>query len=306
MDAPVDASTRVAVAGLGNMGLPIAERILDGGFPLAVFNRSAEKAAPLVERGAKLLASPADALREADICLTVLADDAALESVVLGDDGVVAGARPGTVLIDMSTVSVEVSERVAGGSAEAGVGYLRAPVSGNPTVVRGGTLTIIVSGPGDLAAQVDPLLREIGPTVLYVGDGEGARVVKLVLQVLIGGTAELLGEALVLGEAAGVEREKLLEVIGASVVGSRFVEYKTEALLHDDYSATFTTSLMLKDVGLVLDLAADKEVVLPFAEQLSTLLESAVQRGYGDQDFIALFRQLREAPSPEPTAIRGR
>ncbi len=306
MDAPVDATTPVAVVGLGNMGLPIAERILAGGFPLAVFNRSAEKAAPLVERGAKLLASPADALREADICLTVLADDAALESVVLGEDGVLAGARPETVLVDMSTVSVAVSERVADAAAAAGVGYLRAPVSGNPTVVRGATLTIIVSGAENLAARADPLLRAIGPTVLYVGDGEGARVVKLVLQVLIGGTAELLGEALVLGEAAGVDRGKLLEVIGASVVGSRFVEYKTEPLLHDDYSATFTTSLMLKDVGLVLDLANEMEVVLPFAEQLSTLLESALERGYGDQDFIALFRQLREAPTPEPTAIRDR
>lgn len=301
MDAPV-----VAVVGLGNMGLPIAERILDGGFPLAVFNRTADKATPLVERGAKVLHSPADALREAEICLTVLADDEALETVILGDEGVLAGARPETTIIDMSTVSVAVSERVARAAADARVGYLRVPVSGNPTIVRGGTLTMMVSGPEDLAAAVDRLLRAIGPTVLYVGDGEGARVAKLVLQVLIGGTAELLGEALVLGEAAGVDRETLLEVIGASVVASRFVEYKTEPLLHDDYSATFTTSLMLKDVGLVLDLAAENEVDLPFAEQLSTLLESAVERGYGDQDFIALFRQLREAQTPEPTAIRDR
>jgi 3-hydroxyisobutyrate dehydrogenase-like beta-hydroxyacid dehydrogenase len=306
MDAPVSASTPVAVVGLGNMGLPIAERILDAGFPLAVFNRTAEKAAPLAERGAKLLSSPGDALREADVCVTVLADDEALEAVVLGEDGVLAGARPGTALIEMSTASVAISERVARAAARAGVGYLRAPVSGNPTVVRGGTLTIVVSGPEGLAKRVDPLLTTIGPTVVYVGDDEAARVVKLVLQVLIGGTAELLSEALVLGEAAGVERRKLLEVIGASVVGSRFVEYKTEPLLADDYSATFTTSLMLKDVGLVLDLAAEKEVVLPFAEQLSTLLESAVERGYGDQDFIALFRQLREARTPEPTAMRDR
>jgi len=306
MDAAIDASTRVAVAGLGNMGLPIAERILDGGFSLAVFNRTSDKATPLVERRAKLLASAGDALREADICVTVLADDEAFESVVLDDEGVLAGARPETTLVDMSTVSVAVSERVAQAAAEARVGYLRAPVSGNPTVVRGGTLTMMVSGPEDLAAAVDRLLRAIGPTVLYVGDGEGARVVKLVLQVLIGGTAELLGEALVLGEAAGVEREKLLEVIGASVVGSRFVEYKAEPLLRDDYSATFTTSLMLKDVGLVLDLAADTGVELPFSEQLSTLLESAVERGYGDQDFIALFRQLREASTRQATTIRDR
>jgi 3-hydroxyisobutyrate dehydrogenase len=295
----------VALIGLGNMGEPIGERLLDAGYPLSVWNRSADKAVPLVERGAVRLGSPADALREADICLTVLADDSALESVVFGNDGLLAGARSGTTLVDMSTVSVSISERVAVGAAEAGLGYLRAPVSGNPGVVRSGNLSILVSGPQDLAERLDPLLRAIGPTILYVGEKEQARVVKLVLQILIGGTAELLGEALVLGEAAGVDRAKLLEVIGASVVGSRFVEYKTEPLLQDDYSATFTTSLMLKDVDLVLDLAADKEVDLPFAVELRTLLESAVARGYGDQDFIALFRRLQEARTRQP-AIRDR
>jgi 3-hydroxyisobutyrate dehydrogenase-like beta-hydroxyacid dehydrogenase len=140
--------------------------------------------------------------------------------------------------------------------------------------------------------------------VLYVGEGERARVVKLVLQILVGGTAQLLAEALVLGEAAGVDRQKLLEAIGASAVGSRFVDYKTEPLLNDDYSATFTTSLMLKDVGLVLDLATERELELPYTERLSTLLESAVERGYGDNDFIALFRHLQEAR--EPTATRDR
>jgi 3-hydroxyisobutyrate dehydrogenase len=295
----------VAVLGLGNMGEPIAERLLDAGFRLSVWNRSAGKAVPLVERGATELGSPADALREADVCLTVLADDAALESVVLGNDGLLAGARAGTTLVDMSTVSVAVSERVAKRTADTGVGYLRAPVSGNPTVVRSGNLTIMVSGPEDLAQRLDSLLRAIGPTVLYVGEEEQARVVKLVLQILIGGTAELIGEALVLGEAAGVERAKLLKAIGASAVGSPFVAYKTEPLLQNDYSATFTTNLMLKDVGLVLDLAAERQVELPFAEHLRTLLESAVEHGYGDQDFIALFRRLQEARARQP-AIRDR
>ena len=295
----------VALIGLGNMGEPIGERLLDAGYPLSVWNRTAEKAVPLVERGANRLESPADALQEADVCLTVLADDSALESVVLGGDGLLAGARSGSTLVDMSTVSVAASARVAEGASEAGIGYLRAPVSGNPTVVRSGNLSIMVSGPEDLAQRLDPLLRAIGPTVLYIGEEEQARVVKLVLQILIAGTVELLGEALVLGEAADLDRAKLLEAIGASAVGSRLVEYKTEPLLRDDYSATFTTSLMLKDVDLVLDLAADKEVELPFAIELRTLLESAVERGYGDQDFIALFRRLQEARTRQP-AIRDR
>ena len=294
MDAPVDGATSVSLIGLGNMGVPIAERILEAGFPLSVYNRHPEKAAPLVERGASRLSSPEEALSATDVCLSVLSDDEALEAVLL-DGGVLAGASAGTVLVDMSTVSVDVSQRVAERAADAGVGYLRAPMSGNPTVVRGGTLTIIVSGPEDVARRIDPLLRAIGPTVLYVGEGERARVVKLALQTLIGGTAELLGEALVFGEAAGVDRAKLLEVIGSSVVGSRFVEYKTGPLLEDDYSATFTTSLMLKDVDLVLDLAAQNETTLPFTEQLRGLLETAVERGHGDEDFMALYLLLQEA-----------
>lgn len=292
----------VAVLGLGNMGEPIAERILAAGFPLSVWNRTPEKAAPLVERGAGQLGSPSEALQKADVCVTVLADDAAFEDVVLGEHGILAGARHGTSLVDMSTISVDASEHVAGRAAQSGVGYLRAPVSGSPVIVRGGTLTIMVSGSEDLAADLRPLLEAIGPTILYVGQEEAARVTKLVLQILIGGTAELLSEALVLGELGGVDRDKLLETIGASVVGSRFVEYKTKPLLDGDYSATFTTNLMLKDVGLVLDLAAEQGVELPFAERLNNLLEDAVERGHGDQDFIALFRRLQEARVMGPTA----
>jgi 3-hydroxyisobutyrate dehydrogenase-like beta-hydroxyacid dehydrogenase len=296
----------VAVVGLGNMGEPIAERVLDGRFRLSVWNRTPARAEPLVERGARRLASAADPLREADVCVTVLADDEAVEDVVLAQGGVLSGARQGTTLVDMSTVSVAASERVAQRAALAGVAYLRAPVSGSPVIVREGTLTIIVSGPKELADSLDPLLHAIGPTILYVGEHEAARVTKLLLQILIAGTAELLGEAVVLGEAAGVRREKVLEVIGKSVVGSRFVEYKTQPLIDDDYSATFTTSLMLKDVRLVLDLAAKNDVDLPFAKRVSALLESAVERGHGDEDFIALFRQLQEARSAEPTATRDR
>jgi 3-hydroxyisobutyrate dehydrogenase-like beta-hydroxyacid dehydrogenase len=292
MDAPV--ATRVAVVGLGKMGLAIAERILAAGFPLAVYNRTPGREADLVEGGATVLGSAAGGLRVADACVTMLADDAALEAVVLGPEGILAGARPGTTLIDMSTVSVAVSEKVAAAAETAGVSFLRAPVSGNPVVVRSGNLTIIVSGPQETAEALDDLLRAIGPTVFYVGDGERARVVKLVLQVLIGGTAELLAEGLVLGEAAGIDRAKLLEVISASAVGSPFVAYKTEPLLRGEYSATFTTTMMLKDVDLVLDLAEGAGLELPFTEHLRPLLEETAEAGYADSDLMTLLLRLEE------------
>ena len=282
---------RVAVVGLGKMGTPIAERILEAGFPLAVFNRSRSRSAPLAERGATVLDSAADALAEADVCVTMLADDDALEAVA---PEVLGGARRGTTLVDMSTVSVAVSERVAERADEASVGFLRSPVSGNPTVVRGGTLTLVVSGPEDVASRLDGLLRAIGPKVFYVGEGERARVVKLTLQVLVGGITELLGEAVVLGESGGVDRAKLLEVINASAVGSPLTGYKGEALLRDDYSATFTTAMMLKDVDLVLDLAAERRLVLPFTTRLRELLDGAIEGGHADEDFMALYLALRE------------
>jgi 3-hydroxyisobutyrate dehydrogenase-like beta-hydroxyacid dehydrogenase len=278
------------------MGVPIAERILDAAFPLAVWNRTRSRAEPLVERGAAVLESAADALTSADVCITMLADDAALQAVA---PDVLRAARPGTTLVDMSTVSVAASERIAERAAEADVAYLRSPVSGNPTVVRGGTLTLVVSGPEETAQRLDPLLRAIGPKVFYVGEGERARVVKLALQVLVGGITELLGEAAVLGEAAGVDRAKLLEVINASAVGSPLTGYKGDALLRDDYSATFTTAMMLKDVDLVLDLADERALVLPFTRHLRQLLERTIEGGHADEDFLALYLQLREAAAAQ-------
>jgi 3-hydroxyisobutyrate dehydrogenase-like beta-hydroxyacid dehydrogenase len=296
----------VAVVGLGKMGEAIAERVLGGGFPLVVSNRTRERADPLAARGATVLDSAAEALQAADVCVTSLADDAAVEAVLLGEGGVLSGARPGTTLVEMSTVSVSSSERVAAVAAAAGVDYLRAPVSGNPVAVRNGMLTIVVSGPERAFAEHEPLLRAVGPKVLYVGDGEQARVVKLVFQILIGGTAELLSEALVLGEAAGVERSKLLEAIGASAAGSPFVHYKSPPLLADDYSATFTTALMLKDVELVLDLAAENGVELPFALHLRTLLEATAEGGHADEDFMALYLQLRQSLAGDANRNRTR
>ena len=269
-----EARPKVALIGLGNMGSAIAERLLDAGYPLSVFNRTRSREGVLVDRGTTRLESASAALAEADVCLTSLADDAAIESVVLGDHGVFTHPRPETVLVDMSTISVTASRRVAQAADEVGVHYLRAPLSGNPGAIRSGKAAVIVSGPAAVAREHESLLTSIAPTLRYVGEGERARVMKLVLQVLIGGTAELLAEALVLGEAAGIERGLLLDVVGASVVGSAFVEYKTEPLLQDDYSATFTTAMMEKDVDLVLDLSDEVRETIQ-----EKIYENLVKRG---------------------------
>ena len=281
-----DPRLAVGLIGLGNMGTAFAERLLDAGYGLVVMNRTPAKAAPLEARGATLAGSYADLAERADVVLTSLADDDALDEVAAA---LLAVAKPGTVLVDTSTVSPAVSARVAERAEKASVAYTRAPVSGNPTVVRAGNLSFIVSGPSETLDGVEPILLAIGPTVYRVGDAEEARVVKLAINLMIGGLAQLMAEALVLGESSGVSRAALLEVMGGSAAGAPFVRYKTGALLEDDYSATFTTALMGKDLDLILDAAGDAGVELPVTTGLQAIVRAAIEAGYADDDFMALF-----------------
>jgi 3-hydroxyisobutyrate dehydrogenase len=280
--------------GLGNMGTAIAERLLDGGYELVVHSRTRSKADALEARGAAVADTVEELAERADVVLTSLPNDEAFEAVA-GD--ILAAARPGTVLADLSTVSSTVSARVASLADAASVRYLRAPVSGNPTVVRAGNLTFIVSGSQETLEAVEPVLHTVGPTIHYVGDGEQARIVKLAINLMIAILAQSISEALVLGEASGVSRAALLEVMGSSAVGAPFVKYKTEPLLRDDYSATFTTALMEKDIDLILDAAEEAGVELPLAREMKTHLRATAEAGYADDDFIALFRYLRTASS---------
>ena len=293
----------MGLIGLGNMGTAIAERLLDAGYQIVVSNRTRAKADALSAKGAVVAPSPGDLAAQVDVVVTSLADDDAFEAVA---EQVVSAARPGTVLVDVSTVSPAASARVAALAEAESVGYLRAPVSGNPTVVRAGSLTFIVSGSAETLEEVEPVIRAIGPTIHHVGDGEQARVVKLAINLMIAVLAQVMSEALVLGEAAGVSRQAVLDVMGSSAVGAPFVKYKSEPLLRDDFSATFTTALMEKDIDLVLEAADDAGVELPLAREMKDHLRAAIEAGYGDDDFIALFLHLRRASGLDATASSPR
>jgi 3-hydroxyisobutyrate dehydrogenase-like beta-hydroxyacid dehydrogenase len=292
VSATHDPRLTVGLIGLGNMGTAFAERLLDGGYDLLVYNRTAAKADPLAARGAAVADTAEELAERVDVVLTSLPNDEALESVA---EEVVGAMRPYGVLVDMSTVSPGASARVAGLAEEASVAYLRAPVSGNPTVVRSGNLSFIVSGPREALDRVEPVLKTIGPTVHYVGDAEQARIVKLALNLMIAGLAQLMSEALVLAEASDVSRQDLLETMGSSAVGAPFVKYKTEPLLHDDFSATFTTALMEKDIDLILDAAKQAGLELPVAQEMKSLLRATAEAGYADDDFMALYLRQRSA-----------
>lgn len=291
----------VAVAGLGLMGTAIAERLVDAGHDVTVYNRSAEKTEPLVQRGATAVASLPEIWRRADACITMLADSAALEAVaaeLLDGEG-----ANGKTLIDMSTVSVATSVSVARLAADAGVAYLRAPVTGNPVAVRAGKLGIIVSGDEALLESMCPMLVDIGPTTFYLGSGEEARVMKLALNLMIAGTAELLAEAVALGEAHGLDRGTLVDVIAGSAIGSPFIGYKKAPLVADDYTSTFSARLMRKDLGMAMDSAAEGGVPLPVTKLVDELLENCVEIGLGELDFSALLPRLKREAGQDITAL---
>lgn len=288
----------VSVLGLGQMGSAIAERLIVAGHQVSVWNRSKGRADGLVAKGAIELDAPGEAWVRSEVCITMVADSRALADVALAPDGgiVHAASGKGRTLIDMSTVSAAVSREVADAAEAGGVQYLRAPVSGNPGVVRAGNLTIIASGEDAVFSAVENLLRDIGPHVFYAGEGEAARIIKLSLNLMVAGTAELLSECVALAEGHGVQRDKLLEVVGASAVASPLVKYKIGPLLADDYTSTFSSRLMRKDLDLALESAAAAGVPLPVTGVVQQLLQACISTGLGELDFMALLIRLqREA-----------
>jgi 3-hydroxyisobutyrate dehydrogenase-like beta-hydroxyacid dehydrogenase len=290
---------KLAIVGLGKMGEPIARRLLAAGHELVVYNRTLGRADHLVELGCAEASTPADVWSSAEACITMVADDKALRAVTLEEGGLLEEGRRGRTLIDMSTVSPAASAELAAEAERAGVAYLRAPVSGNPTVVEAGNLGIMVSGDHETFDRLEPVLRDIGPNVFYVGSGEEARVLKLALNLMIAGTAELMAEALVLGEASGLDRAKMLEVMGASAVGSPFVKYKTAPLVEDDYTATFTSAAMHKDLNLALEAGNDAGVPLPVTALVQQLVRACVSSGMADLDLMVLVPRLQRESGVE-------
>lgn len=298
----MDTPKSVGVVGLGNMGTAIAERLATSEYDLTVYNRSIAKTEPFAADGVRVAATLDELIARVDVVLTSLSDDAAFVAVY---KTVAAAARPGTLLIDVSTVTPDASAAVAALVGAASLRYVRAPVSGNPSVVRAGNLSFIVSGERADADRAAPVMHAIGPTVHYVGAGELARVVKLSINLMVAGLAELIAEALVLGESMGVPRATMLGVMADSAVGAPLVKYKAQPLVDHDFSATFTTTLMQKDVRLALGLAERAGLRLPLASETATLLQASIDSGYADSDFMALILNIEKTTKSTDGSIRA-
>jgi 3-hydroxyisobutyrate dehydrogenase-like beta-hydroxyacid dehydrogenase len=280
--------SRVGWIGTGRMGDAMVRRLLAAGHDVHVWNRTRAKAERLTGLGATVVDTPAE-LAHREVVFTMVAADADLLAVTLGEGGLLRDGLGPAYLVDSSTVSAEMSDRVRLACARHGTTLLAAPVSGNPKVARAGRLSMAVSGPPEAFTDVEPLLRAIGSSVTYVGERDTARLVKLAHNILLGVLTQSLAEVTVLAERGGVSRATFLEFINGSVLGSVFTRYKSPALVNLDLTPTFTMELLRKDFDLGMAAARALEVPLPVAAATHQLVQAAVGRGHRDEDFAALL-----------------
>ena len=311
---------RIGWIGAGRMGLPMAELLLKAGYDVTVWNRTAAKAEPLKQHGAKLVKGAAD-LAGLDVVFSIVSTGKDLEEVYFGPAGVSSGkGRLPAILVDCSTIGVEESAALRRRLAAAGSQLIAAPVSGNARVIRARKLSAVASGPEDGFRRVEPLIGTYAPAgVAYVGEGELARVCKIAHNVMLGVVIENLIEITLLTNKMGVPRHAFLAFLNTSVMGSTFTRYKSPALVHLDWTTTFTPELLCKDLDLGLELGREQEVPMPVTaaarEMLQSHIGAARLRPDADKvlgaDFAALAEtmaraagmELKSEKEPVPTGL---
>ncbi len=281
---------RVGFIGLGNMGTPMAENLLAAGFALGVYNRSAEKAAALVEGGARLCRTPREAADGAGAVITMLADDAALDAVTHGEDGLLAGLGEGAVHLSMSTVSPATSERLAAEHEQRGAHYVAAPVFGRPDAAKAKKLWICTAGNAAARERAKPVFDALGQGVFEFGDEPSkANIVKLAGNFMLVSAIEAMSEAFALAEKSGIDRQKVAELYYSTLFNCPVYQGYGRAIASERYEPPgFRLKLGRKDVSLVIEAALAREVPMPLASLLRDRLTAAIARGRGNLDWSAL------------------
>jgi 3-hydroxyisobutyrate dehydrogenase len=289
---------RVALLGLGRMGHPMAARLLAAGAPITVWNRTPARGTDLVAQGARGARTPSDAVYDAEIVVTMLADPAAIEQVFAAPDGVLKTLRRSALVIDCSTVGPAVARITAEQCAARGAAYVDAPVLGSVPAAEEGTLTILVGGVAADVERARGVLSHLGKTIVHTGEVGTASALKLVMNLLIAGQTELMAEAFLLAERAGLSRQVVMDALAGSVLNSPFVGYKAPQLLHRQFTPLFTTALLLKDLDLALELARTHGLTLPGVRAARDAYGESAVAGRREDDFSAVIASL-ELPRGE-------
>jgi len=293
---------KIGWVGMGRMGYPMAERLLDAGHDVSIWNRTKSKAEPLAKKGGKIVDKLSD-LAGVDVLFSIVSTGKDVNDVYFGNDGVLSAANgkvPG-VFVDCSTIAVEESAEIRQHLQARGADFIASPVSGNAKVIKAGKLSAVASGPEPAFRKVEPLIQTFAPNgVSYVGEGELARVCKIAHNVMLGVVIENLIEITLLANKMGVPRHAFLSFMNNSVMGSMFTRYKSPALVNLDWTTTFTPELLRKDLDLGLELGRENDVPMPVTaatrEMLQTHFGAATLKSDPDdylrKDFAALAETM--------------
>ena len=290
---------RIGFIGLGIMGKPMAQNLMDAGYELTVYNRSPQKAQELGEGGASVADSPREVAENSDIIITMLPDSPQVREVVTGEAGVLEGIAEGSLVVDMSTISPVVTEELAEAVKERGASMLDAPVSGGDVGAIEGTLSIMVGGDEEDFERARPLFEAMGKTVTHVGPTGAGQVTKAANQVVVALSIEAVSEALVLGSAGGVAPEKILEVLGGGLAANKVMEVKREKFLSHKFDPGFRSELHHKDLGIALAAGREYGVVLPVTAIVDQMLLAMRKKGWGGEDHSALLRVIEDLSQHE-------
>ena len=280
----------VGLIGLGLMGKPMARNILKAGLPLVVWNRTRSRAEQLVAEGARVASSARDCAAQADVLITIVSDPPALESVLWGDDGALAGLRKGSVLVDSSTVAPELARRAAAACAERGAEFLDAPVTGGTWGAEKGELVFMIGGEAKTVDRVRPVLETVGKRFFHLGPHGAGQTIKLAMNLILALQVQALAEALALVTRAGIAGEKLVEVMQSSMARAAVLEVKAPMILKQDYTPSFPLRLMHKDIELAMALAGQLGVNLPAAAAARATYSEVKSATREDVDYAAVAR----------------
>jgi 3-hydroxyisobutyrate dehydrogenase-like beta-hydroxyacid dehydrogenase len=283
---------RIGFIGLGLMGQPMSRRLLDAGHPLTVWNRSADKAKGLLAGGAVWGASPKAMAQASDVVITMVTDSAASEEVVCGRAGVLEGAHPGLILIDMSSIAPEMSRSIADRARAKGVPMLDAPVTGAPRVATEGKLGIMVGGPRDTFEACRPIFEKLAAKIVYAGGNGMGTTLKLVNNLILGVAIHVSAEALVLAAKAGLDPQSVIEITSVGGARTGAMETRGPRMVTRDFTPHFSANNMYKDLSTALTLAEECGVSLPVASAAREILRAAKSQGKGDLDACVVMTVL--------------
>ena len=286
---------RVGFLGLGTMGTPMAMHVAKAGFPLIVWNRTAAKVEPLLKVGAKAGKNPAHVASDVEIVVTMVSKPQDVEQVVLGPDGVLEGIKPGSVLIDMSTVSPATSRKLAGAATTKQAEFLDAPVVGSKGPATEGALVILVGGLPQTLERCRPVLQAMGKLIVHAGNVGAGSVLKLATNLMLGHLMAGFAEGVALVNAAGVDPKKYLEVLEGSTFRSPWYQTKGAGMIKQDFSPHFALKHMRKDLDLMCLLAQELQLSLPITDAVRQLYAEAEAKGRGELDYSVVFAHLAGA-----------